>query len=169
MNTQTVSLLLENKPGALARVVGVLSGFGYNIVSLTAAPCGDLSLTRTTAVYETEADPRSYARVVARLNKLIPILSAVDVTGQPVLAQEMVLARLHAFNRESAATAMQIARDFGARIAGPAQAGLELQAAACPSMMDEFASRLRSCGDLELVRSGLVALVSSAADAMPLD
>ncbi len=160
MNTQTVSLLLENKPGALARVVGVLSGLGHNIVSLTAAPCADSSLTRTTVVFETEPDPRAFARVVARLNKLIPILSAVDVTGRPVLAQEMMLARLHAFNRESAVAAMQIADDFGARIAGPAQAELELQAAACPSTIDELASRLRSCGDLELVRSGLVALVS---------
>ena len=160
MNTQTVSLLLENKPSALARVVGVLGGLGYNIVSLTAAPCEDPLLTRATVVFETGADPKACARVIARLNKLIPIVSAVDVTGQPVLAQEMVLARLHAFNRESAAAAMQVAHDFGARIAGPAQAGLELQAAACPSTMDEFASRLSRYGTLELVRSGLVALVS---------
>jgi acetolactate synthase-1/3 small subunit len=158
MNTQTVSLLLENKPGALARVVGVLSGLGYNIRSLTAAPAEDPSLTRATVVFETDADPMAYARVVGRLNKLIPILSAVDVTGQSVLAQEMVLARLRTFDRESAAAALQIARDFGARIA--AQDGLELQAAACPATMDEFASRLRRHGTLELVRSGLVALVS---------
>jgi len=160
MNTQTVSLLLENKPGALARVVGVLSGLGYNIRSLTAAPAEDPSLTRATVVFETDADPMAYARVVGRLNKLIPILSAVDVTGHAVLAQEMVLARLRTFDRESGAAAMQIARDFGARIVGPAQNGLELQAAACPATMDEFASRLRRHGTLELVRSGLVALVS---------
>lgn len=160
MDTQTVSILLENKPGALARVVGVLSGLGYNILSLTAAPSEDSSLTRATVVFETEAGPIPYARIVGKLNKLIPIVSAVDVTGRPVLAQEMMLARLHAFSRESAAAAVQTARDFGARIAGPSQDGLELQAAACPSSMDDFASRLGRFGDLTLVRSGLVALVS---------
>jgi acetolactate synthase-1/3 small subunit len=159
MNTQTVSLLLENKPGALARVVGILSGLGYNILSLTAAPSEDSSLTRATVVFETDTDPATYTRVVGKLNKLIPILSVVDVTGQSVLAQEMMLARLRTFRREDAEAAVQIAGNFGARIVGPAENGFELQAVACPSTMNEFVSRLRCYGTLDLVRSGLVALV----------
>src|SRR5450631_3978689 len=89
---QVISILLENKPGALLRVTGLLSARGYNIESLTVARTIDPELSRMTIVVDVEE--RLFAQVVKQMNKLINVLQAADLTETPAICREMVLLRV---------------------------------------------------------------------------
>lgn len=158
MNTQTLSLVLENRPGALARVVGAVSAQGWNILSLTAAPCEDAALTRVTMVAEHDADPLTQVRMVNRLMKLVPTISASDITRQSVLSQEIVLLRLNNVHTSHSRGLQRIVQRFGAHAADASSSGLEFQAAGTPANIDELVAELSRYGNLSLARSGLVAL-----------
>ena len=89
---QTISLLLENKPGALLRVTGLLGCRGYNIESLTVARTLDPTLSRMTITVDVEQNVR--AQVIKQMNKLINVLQAADVTDGPAVNRELVLVRI---------------------------------------------------------------------------
>ena len=89
---QVISLLLENKPGALMRVTGLLSARGYNIESLTVARTLDPELSRMTIVVD--VDPQLRAQVIKQMNKLINVLQASDLTDSPAVRRELVLLRV---------------------------------------------------------------------------
>ena len=91
---QVISLLLENKPGALMRVTGLLSARGYNIESLTVARTLDPELSRMTIVVD--VDPKLRAQVIKQMNKLINVLQATDLTEAPAVRRELVLLRVRA-------------------------------------------------------------------------
>ena len=78
---QIISLLVENKPGALMRVTGLLSARGYNIESLTVARTLDPALSRMTIVVDVE--PSLRPQVIKQMNKLINVLQATDLTEVP--------------------------------------------------------------------------------------
>src|SRR5271163_3390051 len=91
---QLISLLMENRPGALMRVTGLLSARGYNIESLTVARTLDPELSRMSIVVDIE--PSQRAQVIKQMNKLINVLQAVDLTEGPVVRRELVLLRVRA-------------------------------------------------------------------------
>src|SRR6266481_47998 len=91
---QLISLLMENKPGALMRVTGVLSARGYNIESLTVARTLDPLLSRMTIAVD--IDPQLRTQVIKQMNKLINVLQASDLTEAPAVKREMVLIRVKA-------------------------------------------------------------------------
>jgi len=78
---QVISLLLENKPGALMRVTGLLTQRGYNIESLTVARTYDPELSRMTIVVD--VDPTLRQQVIKQMNRLINVLQATDLTDSP--------------------------------------------------------------------------------------
>src|SRR5207253_2522352 len=86
---QIISLLVENKPGALMRITGVLSARGYNIESLTVARTLDPTLSRMTI--KVDVDPTLRSQVIKQMNKLINVLQAQDLTESPAVTREMVL------------------------------------------------------------------------------
>ena len=85
---QIISLLLENKPGALMRVTGLLTQRGYNIESLTVARTLDPELSRMTIVVDVE--DRIRTQVVKQINKLVNVLQAADLTDSPAVIREML-------------------------------------------------------------------------------
>src|SRR5512138_500436 len=89
---QIISVLLENKPGALLRVTGLLSARGYNIESLTVARTLDPELSRMTIAVEVDTKVR--ALVVKQINRLVNVLQAADLTDAACVAREMVLLRV---------------------------------------------------------------------------
>ena len=89
---QVISLLLENKPGALMRVTGLLTQRGYNIESLTVGRTLDPELSRMTIVVDVESNQRS--QVIKQMNKLINVLQATDLTDLPAVVRELVLIRV---------------------------------------------------------------------------
>src|ERR1700686_742687 len=100
---QTISILLENKPGALLRVTGVLAARGYNIESLTVAKTLDPELSRMTIVVDVE--DRLRTQVIKQMNKLVNVLQARDMTGAPAVIREMVLVRVRC-SQDSRATVL---------------------------------------------------------------
>src|ERR1700724_4556150 len=91
---QVISLLVENKPGALMRITGLLSARGYNIESLTVARTLDPLLSRMTIAVD--IDPQLRTQVIKQMNKLINVLQASDLTETPAVKREMVLLRVRA-------------------------------------------------------------------------
>src|ERR1017187_2789174 len=89
---QVISLLLENKPGALMRVTGLLTQRGYNIESLTVARTHDPELSRMTIVVDVDAALRQ--QVIKQMNRLINVLQATDLTDLPAVVRELVLVRI---------------------------------------------------------------------------
>src|SRR5215813_6710658 len=107
---QIISLLLENKPGALMRVTGLLSQRGYNIESLTVARTLDPELSRMTIVVDVE--PALRQQVIKQMNKLINVLQANDMSEAPSVARELVLVRIHT-PQESRTAVLKEAEIFG--------------------------------------------------------
>ena len=89
---QIISVVLENKPGALMRVTGLLSQRGYNIESLTVARTLDPEVSRMTIAVEVDSALRQ--QVIKQMNKLINVLQATDLTDSPSVFRELVLVRI---------------------------------------------------------------------------
>ncbi len=152
---QVISLLVENKPGALMRITGLLSARGYNIESLTVARTHDPTLSRMTIVVDVDANLR--AQVTKQMNKLVNVLQATDLTESPAVLREMVLLRVRA-QMETRTAILKEAEIFGARVVDSSVEGFALEATGDPEKLDEFIEVMRSYGEIEVTRSGLIAV-----------
>jgi len=110
---QVISILLENKAGALMRVTGLLSQRGFNIESLTVARTLDPELSRMTIVVDVEEGQRT--QVIKQMNKLINVLQATDLTDLPAVVRELVLVRVRT-TQESRTAVLKEAEIFGGRV-----------------------------------------------------
>jgi acetolactate synthase-1/3 small subunit len=152
---QIISLLMENKPGALMRVTGLLSQRGYNIESLTVARTLDPTLSRMTITVDVE--PQIRAQVIKQMNKLINVLQATDVNEGPSVNRELVLIRV----RTSQATRTAILKEaeiFQARVVDSTVEGFVLEVTGDPEKLDEFIDVMRSYADIEVTRSGILSV-----------
>jgi acetolactate synthase-1/3 small subunit len=152
---QLISLLVENKPGALMRVTGVLSARGYNIESLTVARTLDPELSRMSIVVDIESSQR--AQLIKQMNKLINVLQASDLTDAASVRREMVLVRVRA-TKDNRAAILKEAEIFGARAVNSSVEGFALEATGDSERLDEFIDVMRSYGEIEVTRSGMVAV-----------
>ena len=152
---QLISLLVENKPGALMRVTGVLSSRGYNIESLTVARTLDPLLSRMTIAVD--IDPQLRTQVIKQMNKLVNVLQATDVTETPSVRREMILLRVRAQDEGRTAVLKQ-AEIFGARVVDSATEGFVIEATGDTEKLEEFLEVMRSYGEIEISRSGAVAM-----------
>src|ERR1700691_3371227 len=152
---QLISLLMENKPGALMRVTGLLSARGYNIESLTVARTLDPELSRMSIVVDVEPNQRT--QVIKQMNKLINVLQAADLTEGAAVRRELVLVRVRAVMQNRTAI-LKEAEIFGARAVDSSVEGFALEATGDPEKLDEFIDVMRSYGEIEVTRSGLVAV-----------
>ena len=152
---QVISLLVENKPGALMRVTGVLSARGYNIESLTVARTLDPELSRMTIAVD--IDPQLRGQVIKQMNKLINVLQASDLTESPSVKREMVLLRVRA-QLNSRTAILKESEIFGARVVDSSTEGFALEATGESEKLDEFIDVMRSYGEIEVTRSGAVAV-----------
>jgi acetolactate synthase-1/3 small subunit len=152
---QVISLLVENKPGALMRVTGLLSARAYNIESLTVARTNDPTLSRMTIVVDVE--PNLRAQVVKQMNKLINVLQASDLSDAPAVAREMLLLRIRA-TMETRTAILKEAEIFGARVVDSSVEGFAIEATGASEKLDEFIDVMRSYGEIEITRSGLIAV-----------
>ena len=152
---QLISLLVENKPGALMRDTGVLSARGYNIESLTVARTLDPELSRMSIVVDIE--PAQRGQVIKQMNKLINVLQVSDLTEAPAVRRELVLVRVRA-NQQDRAAILKEAEIFGARAVDSSVEGFALEATGDPEKLDEFIEVMRSYGEIDVARSGAIAM-----------
>jgi len=152
---QLISILVENKPGALMRVTGVLTARGYNIESLTVARTLDPELSRMSIVVDIET--RQRAQLIKQMNKLINVLQASDLTETSAVRRELVLVRVRS-GMQNRTAILKEAEIFGARAVDSSVEGFALEATGDPEKLNEFIDVMRAYGDIEVTRSGLVAV-----------
>ena len=156
---QIISLLMENKPGALMRVTGLLSQRGYNIESLTVASTLDPGLSRMTIVVDVDANLRQ--QVVKQMNKLVNVLQAADVTESPAVHRELVLVRIRTA-QESRTAVLKEAEIFGGRVVDSSTEGFAIEVTGDPEKLNEFVNVMRSYGEIDVTRSGALAIALEA-------
>ncbi len=152
---QIISLLMENKAGALMRVTGLLTARGYNIESLTVARTLDAGLSRMTIAVDIE--PHGRRQLIKQMNKLINVLQATDLSEGPAVTREMVLMRVRA-SQESRTAILKESEIFGARVVDSTLEGFALEATGDAEKLDEFINIMQSYGEIEVTRSGAVAV-----------
>ena len=151
----TISLLLENKPGALMRVTGLLSQRGYNIESLTVARTLDPSLSRMTIVVDVDSKLRP--QVIKQMNKLINVLQAQDLTESPAVVRELVLVRIRVA-QETRTAVLKEAEIFGGRVVDSSTEGFAIEVTGPPEKLNEFIDVMGSYGEIDVTRSGALAI-----------
>jgi acetolactate synthase-1/3 small subunit len=152
---QVISLLLENKPGALMRVTGLLSQRGYNIESLTVARTLDPEISRMTIAVDVDATQRQ--QVIKQMNKLINVLQATDLTETPSVMRELVLLRIKTV-QESRTAVLKEAEIFGGRVVDSSTEGFAIEVTGAPEKLGEFVDVMGSYGEIEVTRSGVLAI-----------
>ena len=156
---QVISLLLENKPGALMRVTGLLSQRGYNIESLTVARTLDPEVSRMTIVVDVETHQRQ--QVIKQMNKLINVLQATDLTELPSVVRELVLLRIRT-SQESRTAVLKEAEIFGGRVVDSSTEGFAIEVTGDAEKLGEFIDVMGSYGEIEVARSGALAIALEA-------
>jgi acetolactate synthase-1/3 small subunit len=152
---QTISLLVENKPGALMRITGVLSSRGWNIDSLTVARTLDPAQSRMTIVVDIE--PSLRRQVIKQMNKLINVLQAVDLTESVAVCREMALVRVRA-TAENRTGILKEAEIYGARVVDATGDGFGLECTGPAEKVEEFIDAMQAFGEIDVTRSGIVAV-----------
>ena len=152
---QVISVLLENQPGALLRVTGLLSARGYNIESLTVARTAQAEFSRMTIVVDVEEHIR--AQVIKQMNKLVNVLQASEMTDDASVCREMILLHTRPSHHDRAAV-LKEAEVFGARVVDSSLEGFALEVTGDTGTLEEFISVMKSYGEVEVTRSGAIAV-----------
>lgn len=150
-----ISILIENEPGALSRVVGLFSQRGYNINSLTVAPTEDNTLSRMTIT--TMGDDESVEQITKQLNKLVDIVKLVDLTEGAHIERELMLVKVKA----SGAQRAEIKRCtdiFRGQIVDVGPTVYTIQIAGASDKLDAFLEAVGDASILEVVRTGACGL-----------
>ena len=152
-----ISVLVDNEPGVLARVIGLFSGRGYNIESLTVAETdGRNALSRISVV--TSGTPMVIEQIKAQLARLVPIHSVRDLTENDV-AIERELALVKIINRgDDRIESLRIADTFRARTLDSTLNSFVFEVTGNSSKVDAFVDLMRSLGDVEVARTGVSAI-----------
>ena len=152
---QVISLLLENKPGALMRVTGLLTQRGYNIEGLTVGRTLDPEISRMTIAVD--VDPAQRQQVIKQMNRLINVLQATDLTELPAVVRELVLIRIRT-PLESRTAVLKEAEIFGGRVVDSSTEGFAIEVTGDPEKLGEFIDVMGSYGEVDVTRSGAVAI-----------
>lgn len=151
----TISVLVENKFGVLARVSGMFSGRGFNIDSLNVAPTHDASLSRITAVLK--GDEASLDLCIKQLRKLVNVVDVIDFTEGQAVARELVLVKVRA-EAATRSEIVQIADIFRAKIVNLNHENLIIELTGDDDKITALLNLLEPFGILELARTGRLAL-----------
>ncbi len=150
-----ISVLLENKSGALSRVAGLFSGRGFNIDSLCVAPTLDPSVSMLTLV--TRGDDRIIEQILKQLNKLIDVIKVVDLNESEYVEREAALIKVHT-RPEDRAEALRIADIFRAKVLDSTSMTYTIEVTGDVHKVQAIIDLLQPLGIKELVRTGRVAI-----------
>ncbi|GMG88564.1 acetolactate synthase small subunit [Biformimicrobium ophioploci] len=147
-----VSVLMENEPGALSRVVGLFSQRGYNIETLTVAPTEDSTLSRLTMT--TVGDDRTIEQITKNLNKLIDVVKLVDLTEGAHIERELMLIKVRATGvaRDEIKRCVDI---FRGQIVDVTSSVYTVQIVGTSDKLDAFVDTIGESLIMEVVRSGV--------------
>lgn len=146
-----ISILLENEPGALSRVVGLFSARGYNIESLTVAPTEDRSLSRMTVV--TAGSDDVIEQITKHLNRLIDVIKVVDLIEAPYTERELMLIKVRAVGKEREEM-KRMADIFRGRVIDVTDKSYTIELTGDGAKLDAFIEALDPAAIMETVRTG---------------
>lgn len=151
----TLSVLVENKFGVLARIAGLFSGRGFNIDTLNVAPTHDPEVSRVTAVVR--GDDQVLDQITKQLNKLINVIEVRDFKSGQAVSRELVLAKLKA-TPENRSDIIQICELFRAKIINVSHEDLVVEITGDEGKVEAFLNLVESYGIIELGRTGNLAM-----------
>jgi len=155
MKRHTISVLVENHPGVLARIAGLFSGRGFNIESLSVGETEDPTASRMTVVVR--GDDAILEQITKQLNKLVDVIKVSDITKEKFIERELVLIKIHTEGK-SRSEIMQIVDIFRAKIVDVAPKSVTIEATGTEDKIQGLVSMLRPFGIREMARTGAVAL-----------
>ncbi|GLQ30658.1 acetolactate synthase small subunit [Litoribrevibacter albus] len=147
-----ISVLLENEPGALSRVVGLFSQRNYNIETLTVAPTEDPTLSRLTVT--TIGSDKVIEQITKQLNKLVEVVKLVDLTEGAHVERELLLIKVRASGAQRAEI-KRTADVFRAQIIDMTPSVYTIQVVGTSDKLDAFIQAIGNASVLEVVRSGV--------------
>jgi acetolactate synthase I/III small subunit len=155
MAKHTLSVLVENKPGVLARIAGLFSRRGFNIDSLAVGPTEHPEISRMTVVVDLEDSPLE--QVTKQLNKLVEVLKVVELDGAASVQRELLLVKVRAdlSNRSHVLETVQL---FRAKVVDVSPDAVVIEATGNSDKLDALLRVLEPFGIKELVQSGMVAV-----------
>lgn len=152
---KTISVLVENEYGVVARLASLFSGRGFNIESFIGAPTNEEGISRITIV--THGDENILEQITKQLNKLIDIIKVIDLSDSSGIEREMALIKVTA-EEASRAEVLRIVDIFRAKIIDVTPKSYTIEATGNPGKIDAILELLRPLGLKELVRTGAVAI-----------
>ncbi len=157
----TISVLVENEPGVLARVIGLFSGRGYNIESLTVAEVEhEKARSRITVV--TSGTPMVIEQIKAQLDRLVPVHTVNDLTQEgPHIERELALIKV-AGGGEKRVESLRIADIFRARVVDSTTESFVFELTGSTEKLEAFIRLMVPLGLIEVSRTGVVAIARGA-------
>jgi acetolactate synthase-1/3 small subunit len=150
-----ISILLENESGALSRVAGLFSARAYNIESLTVAPTDDPTLSRMTIV--TSGTEEIIEQIIKQLNKLVDVVKLLDLTEDPHIDRELMLAKVQATG-EARSEVKRLTDIFRGSIIDVTDTTYTVELTGNGDKLDAFLTALSSITIHEVVRSGVIGI-----------
>lgn len=147
-----ISILMENEPGALSRVVGLFSQRNFNIESLNVAPTEDATLSRLTVT--TVGDDRVVEQITKHLNKLIDVIKLVDLTEGNHIERELMLVKVKALGAQRDEV-KRTADIFRAQVVDVTPSVYTVQITGDAGKLDAFLQAMAAIGVLEVARTGV--------------
>jgi acetolactate synthase-1/3 small subunit len=163
IETHTVAVLVDNEPGVLARVIGLFSGRGYNIESLTVAEVDRKnSLSRITIV--TSGTPMIIEQIKAQLNRIVPVHTVRDLTEEgPHVARELALIKVTS-SGEQRIECLRLADIFRARVVDSTAESFIFEMTGSTEKLDAFIGLMAPLGLVDVSRTGVVAISRGGAE-----
>lgn len=154
MKKHTIVALVQDRPGVLSRVIGLIRRRGYNIESMAVGHSETPGVSRLTVVIEWE----DVEQVVKQLYRLIEVLKVSDVTNDPTVEREMVLIKLHVPGGKRAEI-VALTEVFDAKIVDVGVNTMVIEMTGSPAKVENFIDVIKPFGVKEMMRTGRIAMV----------
>ncbi len=155
MSIHTLSVLVENKPGVLARIASLFARRGFNIDSLAVGPTEHPEISRMTIAVNVEGNPLE--QVTKQLNKLINVIKIVELEPQASVQRELVLVKVRV-DLENRSHVLETVQLFRAKVIDVSSDAVTIEATGSADKLDALLRMLEPFGIKELVQSGMVAI-----------
>ncbi len=159
----TITVLVENRPGVLARVAGLFARRGYNVDSLAVSITDDPSISRMTVV--ASGDEQTLDQITKQLTKLIDVIKVADYTDAPMMERELALIKVDA-DTTKRGEVMQIVDIFRAKIIDISETTFTIEVTGDVEKINAIEKMLEPYGIREVVRTGRIALIRGARTAI---
>jgi len=157
VETHTLAILVENESGVLARVIGLFSGRGYNIESLTVAEV-DHQGRRSRITIVTSGTPQVIQQIKMQLERMVPVHEVADLTVEGAhVSRELALIKVFA-KGEARVESLRIAEIFRANVVDSTLESFIFEMTGTPEKIDAFAELMRPLGEVRMARTGVAAM-----------